>query len=187
MTEFCQQFSLEIANGNPVQVDIHTWTYKSSIWGLLRLDYILHSTNLRSFEVSANYELDLGSDHRNVSASLQFIRPQEPLQKRQISFKGWKPKINELREPQEYNKQLQQIINESLPSNLHELGQVAIRAAKVEGTSFQGPKGMKRPYQSKQFKDMIMQRRETHDDYSRLNISKKIYNSHENHSTTLED
>ena len=62
--------------------------------------YLAFNEKFRSFEASANYELDLGSDHRNVSASLQFIRPQEPLQKRQISFRGWKPKINELREPQ---------------------------------------------------------------------------------------
>ena len=175
MIEFCEQFSMDIANRNPIQVDNHSWTYKSSIWGLLRLDYILHSKNLRSFEVSANYELDLGSDHRNVSTSLEFIRSQETWKKRQISFKGWKPKLNELREPHEYHDQLQEIMDESLPTNLHELREIAIRAAKVGGTSFQRPKDTKRPYQSKELKDMILQRREALDDYSRRNMSKKIY------------
>ena len=165
MIEFCEQFSMDIANRNPIQVDNHSWTYKSSIWGLLRLDYILHSKNLRSFEVSANYELDLGSDHRNVSTSLEFIRSQETWKKRQISVKGWKSKLNELREPHEYHDQLQEIMDESLPTSLHELGEVAKRAVKVGGTSFQGPKGTKRPYQSKELKDMILQRREALDDY----------------------
>ena len=92
---------MDIANENIAKTDIHSWTFKSSISRPNRLDYILHTKNLRAFDVSANYELDLGSDHRNVSTSLQFMRPQESWKKRQLSFKGWKHELNELRESHE--------------------------------------------------------------------------------------
>ena len=172
MAEFCEQFSMNIAND---QDSAEAWTFKSYIGGFYRLDYILHTKNLRSFDVSANYDLDLGSDHRNVSASLEFIRSQESWKKRQTSFKGWKPKLNESWDSQEYHQHLQQKIDESMSSTLHELGQVAIRAAEVGGSSFKGPKGARRPNQSKDLKDLILMRRETKDDYSRKNISKKVF------------
>ena len=88
MIEFCMQFQMDIANEDTDQEDIHKWTFKSSISGLHRLEYILHTKNLRSFDAFANYQLDLGSDHRNVSTSLEFIRPQESQKKLHISFKG---------------------------------------------------------------------------------------------------
>ena len=91
MAEFCEQFLMNIATG---QDSAEAWTFKSSTGRFYRLDYILHTKNLRSFDVSANYDLDLGSHHRNVSASFEFIRSQESWKKQQISFKGWKSKLN---------------------------------------------------------------------------------------------
>ena len=117
MAEFCEQFSMNIVND---QDSAEAWTFKSFIGGFYRLDYILHTKNLRSFDVSANYDLDLGSDHRNVSASLEFIRSQE----------SWK-KLNVSWDSQEYHQYLQQTMDESMSSTLHELGQVAIRTTEV--------------------------------------------------------
>ena len=74
MKELCTTFSLEIANGKTMTDSSDTWTWKSSYGQFRRIDYILHSKNLRSFNISANRELDLGSDHRNVSASIEYCR-----------------------------------------------------------------------------------------------------------------
>ena len=76
--------------GHTPAEETHICTFESSINGLYRLDYILHSSVFCSYDVSANDELDLGSDHRNVSASFEILR----------SFKGWKPKLNNSREPE---------------------------------------------------------------------------------------
>ena len=77
MKKFCTQFCLDIANGRTPAEEANTWTFESSIHGLYRLDYILHSLVFRSYDVSANDDLDLGSDHRNVSASLEISVPQQ--------------------------------------------------------------------------------------------------------------
>ena len=77
MKELCTTFSLEIANGRTMADSSDTWTWKSSYGQFRRIDYILHSKNLRSFNISANRELDLGSDHRNVSASIEYCRSPE--------------------------------------------------------------------------------------------------------------
>ena len=74
MKELCITFSLEIANGRTMADSSDTWTWKSSYGQFRRIDYILHSKNLRSLNISANRELDLGSDHRNVSASIEYCR-----------------------------------------------------------------------------------------------------------------
>ena len=75
--EFCMYFVINIANGITPYDESDTWTFKNS-WGhLRRFDYILHSKSLRSFDVSTNDELHLGSDHRNVSASIEYIRSME--------------------------------------------------------------------------------------------------------------
>ena len=77
MKELCTTFSLEIANGRTMADSSDTWTWKSSYGQFRRIDYILHSKRLRSFNISANHELDLGSDHRNVSASIEYCRSPE--------------------------------------------------------------------------------------------------------------
>ena len=91
IVEFCEQLLMHIANG---QDTAEAWTFKSSIGEFYRLEYILYSQNYHSFDVSVNSHLDLGSDHRNVFALLKFIRSQESWKKQQISFKGWKSKLN---------------------------------------------------------------------------------------------
>ena len=93
MQDFCTEFSMDIANGATPCDDPDTWTYTNS-WGhLTRFNYILHSKSLRSFDVSANDELHLGSDHRNDSASIEYIRSMESWKLRKRSFNGWKPTL----------------------------------------------------------------------------------------------
>ena len=87
MEDFCMEFSMVIANGSIPYDDPDTWTYNNS-WGhLTRLDYIMYSKSLRSFDVSVYDELHLGSDHRNISASIEYIRSMESWKFRKRSFK----------------------------------------------------------------------------------------------------
>ena len=99
MDEFCSAFSLNIANGGTLEDASDTWTWRSSFGNLRRIDYILHSRVLRSFDASANRELDLGSDHRCVSASIEYVRSTEACKTRKRSFKGWKPIRDEACQP----------------------------------------------------------------------------------------
>ena len=77
MEEFRSAFSLDIANGVSMENDPSMWTWKSSAGECPGLDYILHSRSLRSLDTSSNLELDMGSDHRSVSTSIQFIRSKQ--------------------------------------------------------------------------------------------------------------
>ena len=79
MKEFCSAFSLDIANGVSMENDPSMWTWKSPAGEYNRFDYILHSRSLRSFDTSSNLELDMGSDHRSFSTSIEFIRSKQNL------------------------------------------------------------------------------------------------------------
>ena len=174
MKEFCTQFCLDIANGHTHAEEANTWTFESSIHGLYRLDYILHSLVFRSYDVSANDDLDLGSDHRNVSTSLEILRSQQLWKKRCKSFKGWKSKLNNSREPEIYHGHLQKLFEKLSPTCLHELGEIAVQSVDPGGERFQGPKDVKRPAQSRELKDLILQRKEASSIQTRKDMSKKI-------------
>ena len=72
MNELCTQFSMDIANGQTLEYDADKWTWKFRSY-LRGIYYILHAKSLRSFDITTNYDLDLDSDHRNVSTSLEMI------------------------------------------------------------------------------------------------------------------
>ena len=69
--EFCASVSLNIEIGNMFDDASDMWIWRSSSGNLERICYIFHSKVLRSFDVSANRELYLGSDRRCVSASIE--------------------------------------------------------------------------------------------------------------------
>ena len=138
------------------------------------MDYILHSLVFRSYDVSANDDLDLGSDNRNVSVSLEIIRSQQLWKNRCKSFKGWKPKLNNSREPEIYHNHLQRLVEKSPPTYLHELGEIAVQSADLGGERFQRPTGVKRSAQSRELKDLILQRKEASSIQTRKDMSKKI-------------
>ena len=103
MDEFRIAFSLNIANGNTLGNASDTWTWTSSFGNLRRIVYILYSKKLRYFDVPAYRDLDLGSNHRFVSASIEYVRSTEAWKTRKRSLKGWKPICDEARQPQEYH------------------------------------------------------------------------------------
>ena len=105
------------------------WTWKSPSGEYHRLDYILHSRSLRSDDTSSNLELDMGSDHRNVATSIEFIRSHENLKIRKRTFTGWKRTLDSSREPSNYHSHLARSMDECSPDNLQDLRKIAIQAS----------------------------------------------------------
>ena len=64
---------LSMANPNRYRSE-EAWIFKSSIGGVHQLTSMLNTKKFRSFDISVNYQLDIGSDHRIKLASLEFIR-----------------------------------------------------------------------------------------------------------------
>ena len=70
----CDEFKLKIANGDGDASDSNRWTYRSGAGDLRRIDFILISSALHMDNTNTNRCIDLGSDHRCVSARLVFQR-----------------------------------------------------------------------------------------------------------------
>ena len=175
LQDLCAEFSLDIANGTPLAENPNMWTFKTSWGNFNRLDYVLHSRSLQSSEVSANLDLDMGSDHRNVSVSISYIRSKEAWKLRTRSFKGWKPILDESKNADAYHSHLQKLMHDCPPTSLRDLGKIAVEAAEPSGSRLQGPKGIKRPGQSLELKDLVLQRKETRDTNGRRKLSKLIH------------
>ena len=175
LQDLCAEFSLDIANGTSLAENPNMWTFKTSWGNFNRLDYVLHSRSLQSSEVSANLDLDMGSDHRNVSVSMSYIRSKEAWKLRTRSFKGWKPILDESKNADAYHSHLQKLMHDCPPTSLRDLGKIVVEAAEPSGSRLQGPKGIKRPGQSLELKDLVLQRKETRDTNGRRKLSKLIH------------
>ena len=69
--------SLDLDNGSASDDDSNTLIYSTFWHELRRFNYILHSRSLQSSGVSVNLQLNLRSDHRNVSISISYKRSVE--------------------------------------------------------------------------------------------------------------
>ena len=67
--------------------DSNMWAWKSSFGEYHRLDYMIHSKSLRSEDIPSNVELNIGSNHSNVSISIEFMRSQQHWIFRKRTFK----------------------------------------------------------------------------------------------------
>ena len=117
----------------------------------------------------------MGSDHRNESVSISYFRSKEAWKLRTRSFKGWKPILDESKNADAYHSHLQKLMHDCPPTSLRDLGKIAVEAAEPSGSRLQGPKGIKRPGQSLELKDLVLQRKETRDTNGRRKLSKLIH------------
>ena len=120
-------------------------------------------------------ELDLGSDHRCVSASIEYIRSTEAWKTRKRSFKGWKPIRDEARQPHEYHSQLETMMNDQHLVPLQEFGKIALEAAPRRDLLLHGTNGLKRLMKSMALKDPILQKKETSNIHDRKVLSRQIH------------
>ena len=89
---------------------------------------------MQSSDVSANLELDLGSDHRNISASISNNRSMEVWKTKKFSFKEWKPFLDGSGTAATYHSHLQKLRQECPPTSLRELGHIDVQAAGPSGS-----------------------------------------------------
>ena len=85
---------MQIANGTGLADTDMNWTFRSSLGAVRRIDYILYSAGFATGNALVTWELDLGSDHRNVKASFSFM-PRHMKEKRPVRItRGWKHIFN---------------------------------------------------------------------------------------------
>ena len=70
MAEMASAFNLSIVNGDGNGRDEHSWTFRSSLGQLRRIDFIFASTYIRKVTWDMSQYLDMGSDHRAVHVEL---------------------------------------------------------------------------------------------------------------------
>lgn len=71
MRELCHQFRLNSSEEG--QSSQTSWTFRSRLGPLRTIDYILYSEGLNLLGGDASSEIDLGSDHRCVRASFEYM------------------------------------------------------------------------------------------------------------------
>ena len=85
MNEFCQQFNLTISDeGKTFDT---SWSFRSSLGNVRSIDYIIFSAGLSLIDGYASREVDLGSDHRCLKASFEFMPMELHKKKRQKPLK----------------------------------------------------------------------------------------------------
>ena len=113
---------MNIANGVRMGNDPIMWLWKSLYGDYLKLDYMLHSKSLRSFDISSNLEIDMDSNHRNVYTSIEFLRSNQNSKLRRSTVTRWTPTMDSFRGPSNYHSHLQRLMDEYPPDNLYEFG-----------------------------------------------------------------
>ena len=87
LQELCDEYRLTIINGDGDAHQEDRWTFRSSAGNLCRIDYILVSNNLTSYDVRCDRSIDLGSDHRCVSVRVVFQRQRHQWQRKKRIMK----------------------------------------------------------------------------------------------------
>ena len=84
----------------------------------------------------ANRELNLGSDHRNVSTLIEFLRSAEYWKTHQRSLKGWESIFDISHEVHLYHSHIQRVIDECPPTSFHEFEKIGLETVSSGGIYF---------------------------------------------------
>ena len=175
LQELCSMYDLNICNITLSADHQDAWTFRSSYGSLRRLDYLLSSQALRFNSVAASSRLDLGSDHRCVQGRFHFFRSKDDWKNRKFkSFKGWRPTMDENNQPSSYQKHMEKLMNEIPHASLSDLSHICIAAAERGGEIDRGPKGLTRPEDSDELKQLMQERRRCSSAIDRKRLSKAI-------------
>lgn len=175
MNDFCQQLNLQIANRSGSVDDASNWTFKSSLGFVRRIDFILHGPMFTSSLTEANWDIDLGSDHRCVRVQLSFTAPKLHKAKIGRSMRGWKPEFNQDGTAADFHKNIDIQLDHRAMDNLDDLQSIIHDAASFTASSASTIKNSRRPERSVQLKMLISQRRRCRDRNERLRLSKEIH------------
>ena len=140
---------------------------------LQSIDYILHSPGLTLENVSATWELDLGSDHRSVKASFSYMPGHTKRSKQARIKRGWKLALNKDGIASEFHENIDVQMSGSTFDLLNNLQDMQRDAASITNLNDQGPNGT-RPEKSMALKTLIYQRRHCRINSQRKQLSKDI-------------
>ena len=87
----------------------------------------------------------------------------------------WKPYFNEKREAEEYHKLLSNSLHPIQETSLTKAGSVILKCANECDTSHMNAANFEKPWQNKELKKLIAQRRECRDNEQRKLLSKQIF------------
>ena len=173
MDDFCNQHQVRVINGEGLDSAEHSWTFRSQLGTLRRIDFILASPGIVNESANAVWDVDLGSDHRAVKASASFMMPDLDNRKKSPSRKGWKPTFNDDGRATKYQTEMDTLLNSFDNPDLRRLGDIMKDAADSDATS-NGPK-FQRPEKSEILLALIEARKRSRCRGERANLSKSIY------------
>lgn len=172
MDDFCNQHQVKVTNGEGLDSAEDSWTFRSSLGDLRRIDYILASFGLSADSSNAVWDVDLGSDHRAVKASFSFLSPDLENWKKEPSRRGWKPILDEKGHAVKYQLKLDELLNCFPTPDLRRLGNIMKDVADIEA-GVHGPK-FQRPERSEALLALINARRGSRCRRERANLSKAV-------------
>ena len=176
--DLCYSFSLIVANGAGLDSTASNWTKRGTDGALRRIDFILHSTGLDSLSASACNDIDLGSDHRCVKASIRLSRPQKQL-RGNLRKKGWIPHLDREGAPSQFHHRLDSLLLLDPDQPMTSISNITYEAAQSGGDVDKGPSGLRRPEKSQELIDLIHARKSTTSPIERRNVRIQSKDTHE--------
>jgi len=173
MAEMAAAFNLKVVNGEGHGRDEHSWTFKSSLGQVRRIDFIFTSSYLHASTWNISEYLDLGSDHRAVFVELLVGRtPRRRTKGPRSSMRGWTPFEDDVA----FQMALDERLRNHAPSSLFEAEAILLDTAAAHG---EGACSKRRwfndqPWDSPHFQDLLQQRRHARDPNQRRELSKTI-------------
>ena len=154
LKDFAHEFSLCISNVG-VEESIADWTFESSMGVRRRIDYVLVSQCLSVHGSGPTDQLNLGSDHRAVQATIRDTKKGYYIYHGvTIRAKGWSPEVDMEGNARKYCEVLHPLLQEHSPSSLPHLQKSMSDAAMTPGIRIQANAKVK-PGQSQGIQDLI--------------------------------
>ena len=174
LQDVVETFDLIITNDDDNHIcNMETWTFESSCGLRRRIDFIMCSQEMRFTSVHATCNLDLGSDHRAVTVSLDLGFRRRRDRKCFRCVKRWKPPLGPQGVPHAYHAILQEELGVKKPTTLYGLEDVLQQSVRRINTTSKLPKP-KPVWQDAVLQDLLQRRRAAHDRSERANLSKLI-------------
>ena len=120
--------------------NMDTWTFESSCGLRRRIDFIMCSQEMRFTSAHATCNLDLGSDHRAVTVSLDLGFRRRKDRKCFRCVKRWKPPLDPQGVPHTYHAILQDELGVKKPTTLNGLEDVLQQSVRRINTTSKLPK-----------------------------------------------
>ena len=136
----------------------------------------LFSRSLHLRYADASSFLDLGSDHRTVTAVFGVAKVERSFRRTYFKTKGWQPQLDENGDPSIYHMQLTQFFETQPCNSLSELERALVQIFTGSGAARNLPRrnANNEPWTTDEFQLFLRERRETQNRQERTRLSKEI-------------